>query len=109
VPIPAGQVSPERPVSQISLLPTGILRTGRWRPQPTGHEGTANPTFAGVLAVENEYAIYRDTGVVVTRKGERNPAAKKITDFLKSRTKHGELRGGDNVAPHAANYSLVAK
>lgn len=32
VPIPAGQVSPERPVSQIS-----VLRSGLWRPHPTGH------------------------------------------------------------------------
>jgi hypothetical protein len=39
-PSAADQVSPNRPVSQIQILRTGMLRSGHWRPQPAGHEQT---------------------------------------------------------------------
>lgn len=36
VPIPAIRLSPDLPVSQTCLFQTWLLRTGRWRPHPTG-------------------------------------------------------------------------
>jgi accessory colonization factor AcfC len=44
----------------------------------------ANPTLADVVPVEKDYVIYRDTGIVVTKKGDSSPAAKQFMDFLKS-------------------------
>ena len=44
----------------------------------------ANPTLADVVPIEKNYVIYRDTGVVITKKGEQVPAAKQFLDFLKS-------------------------
>ena len=44
----------------------------------------ANPTLADVVPVEKDYVIYRDTGIVVTQKGDLSPAAKQFMDFLKS-------------------------
>lgn len=44
----------------------------------------ANPTLADVVPVEKDYVIYRDTGVVLTKKGEEVPAAKQFVSFLKS-------------------------
>lgn len=44
----------------------------------------ANPTLADMVPVESEYAIYRDTGIVATRKGETNPAAMEFIAFVKS-------------------------
>lgn len=36
----------------------------------------ANPTLADVVPVEKDYVIYRDTGIVLTKKGEQTAAAK---------------------------------
>lgn len=44
----------------------------------------ANPTLADVVPVEKEYVIYRDTGIVVTKKGGLIPAARQFMEFLKS-------------------------
>lgn len=44
----------------------------------------ANPALADVVPVEKEYVIYRDTGIVVTRKGDQSPAAQQFMRFLKS-------------------------
>jgi accessory colonization factor AcfC len=44
----------------------------------------ANPTLADVVPVEKDYVIYRDTGIVVTKKGEQNAAAKQFVEFIKS-------------------------
>lgn len=44
----------------------------------------ANPALADVVPIEKDYVIYRDTGIVVTRKGDKIPAAKQFVDFLKS-------------------------
>lgn len=44
----------------------------------------ANPTLADVVPIESEYAIYRDTGIVATGKGETNPAAMEFIAFVKS-------------------------
>lgn len=44
----------------------------------------ANPTLADVVPVEKEYVIYRDTGVVLTKKGEQVAAATQFVTFLKS-------------------------
>lgn len=44
----------------------------------------ANPTLADVVPIEKDYVIYRDTGIVVTKKGDSSPAAKQFMDFLKS-------------------------
>lgn len=44
----------------------------------------ANPELAQVVALEKDFRIYRDAGVVVTRRGEQNPAARAFVEFLKS-------------------------
>lgn len=44
----------------------------------------ANPTLAQVVEVEPEYRIYRDTAVVITRKGHGNPHADGFVHFLAS-------------------------
>jgi len=44
----------------------------------------ANPTLADVVPIEKDYVIYRDTGIVATKKGDQSPAAKQFMDFLKS-------------------------
>ena len=44
----------------------------------------ANPTLAEVVPIEKDYVIYRDTGVVLTNKGEQITAAKQFVSFLQS-------------------------
>lgn len=45
---------------------------------------TANPALADQVAVEPAYAIYRDTAIALTRKGEADPRARQFADFLQS-------------------------
>lgn len=42
----------------------------------------ASPTLADVVDIAPEYAIYRDTGVVVTTQGKTKPAAQQFIEFL---------------------------
>ena len=44
----------------------------------------ANPTLADQVAIEPRYAIYRDTGVALTKRGEKRLMAKQFADFLAS-------------------------
>ncbi len=44
----------------------------------------ANPTLADTVAIEKQYRIYRDTGIVATHQGEQKSAAKQFIEFLKS-------------------------
>ncbi|MHA7598561.1 substrate-binding domain-containing protein [Alicycliphilus sp. T452] len=44
----------------------------------------SNPSLAQVVPIEPRYAIYRDTGVAVTKRGTENPASQQFVDFLKS-------------------------
>jgi accessory colonization factor AcfC len=44
----------------------------------------AHPGVADAVPVEEQYRIYRDTGVLLTRKGAANPKVKAFVDFLKS-------------------------
>lgn len=44
----------------------------------------SNPKLADVVSIEAEYAIYRDTGVVVTKLGKAGVAAQRFADFLAS-------------------------
>lgn len=44
----------------------------------------ANPTLADVVAVEPEFRIWRDAGVVVTARGKGVAAAQAFVDYLKS-------------------------
>jgi accessory colonization factor AcfC len=44
----------------------------------------ANPQLAEQVAIEPPYAIYRDTGVALTRLGETRPMAKEFVSFLAS-------------------------
>jgi accessory colonization factor AcfC len=46
----------------------------------------ANPTLADMVPVEAEFAIYRDTGVALTKRGEGRPEAREFVDFLSSPT-----------------------
>jgi accessory colonization factor AcfC len=45
----------------------------------------ANPSLADVVPIERSYAIYRDAGVAITRRGASEPASKQFVDFLKSK------------------------
>jgi accessory colonization factor AcfC len=45
----------------------------------------ANPSLADVVPIEPSYAIYRDAGVAITRRGASEPASKQFVDFLKSK------------------------
>lgn len=44
----------------------------------------ANPSLADVVPIEPRYAIYRDAGIAVTKRGADNPASRQFEDFLKS-------------------------
>jgi len=44
----------------------------------------SNPGLADVVDIEPEYAIYRDTGVVLTTQGKAKEAARRFVDFLSS-------------------------
>lgn len=44
----------------------------------------ANPTLADVVKIEPQYAIYRDTGVVLTTQGKTKDTARQFVDFLAS-------------------------
>lgn len=44
----------------------------------------SNPDLADVVKIEPEYAIYRDTGVVLTTQGKTKDAAQQFVDFLSS-------------------------
>ncbi len=44
----------------------------------------SNPDIADFIAVSDKYVIYRDCGVALTFKGEKNPFAKKFYEFLQS-------------------------
>ncbi|GAB3630184.1 hypothetical protein PTE30175_04166 [Pandoraea terrae] len=48
----------------------------------------SNPSLAETVQIEPRYAIYRDAGVAVTKRGEENPASRQFVDFL--RAKEGE-------------------
>ena len=45
----------------------------------------SNPKLADVVAIEPDYAIYRDVGVGLTTPGTAKPEAKQFVDFLQSR------------------------
>ncbi|WP_027793820.1 substrate-binding domain-containing protein [Paraburkholderia acidipaludis] len=45
----------------------------------------ANPTLADTVPIEPRYAVYRDAGIAVTKRGTGNPASQQFVDFLKSR------------------------
>jgi accessory colonization factor AcfC len=44
----------------------------------------ANPSLADTVSIEPRYAIYRDAGVAVTKRGSAHPASQQFVDFLKS-------------------------
>jgi len=44
----------------------------------------ANPDLAEVVKMDEPFRIYRDAGVVLTRKGSTTPLAKEFTEFLRS-------------------------
>ena len=44
----------------------------------------ANPTLAQLVEMDEPFRIYRDAGVVLTRKGSTQPQAKAFVEFLKS-------------------------
>lgn len=45
----------------------------------------ANPKLADTVAIEADYAIYRDTGVALSQQGAKKPVAKQFIDFLQSK------------------------
>lgn len=44
----------------------------------------ANPELADLVEVEDEYRIYRDSGIALTKRGVDKPAAKAFAEFLQS-------------------------
>ena len=44
----------------------------------------ANKEIADLVAIEPRYAIYRDTGIALTRRGIADARARAFTDFLLS-------------------------
>ena len=44
----------------------------------------SNPSLADIVKIEPSYAIYRDTGVVLTTQGKTRKAAQQFIDFLSS-------------------------
>jgi len=44
----------------------------------------ANPDLAEVVKMEEPFRIYRDAGVVLTRKGSTTPLAREFAEFLRS-------------------------
>lgn len=44
----------------------------------------SNPSLADTVPIEPRYAIYRDAGIAVTKRGADNPASGQFADFLKS-------------------------
>jgi len=45
---------------------------------------TANPSLADQVAIEPNYAIYRDAGIALTKRGEARPDARAFADFVAS-------------------------
>jgi len=45
----------------------------------------ANPTLANAVPIEPEHAIYRDTSVAITLRGQTNSASKQFLAYLKSK------------------------
>lgn len=43
-----------------------------------------NPDLADMVAVEPDFAIYRDTGIGLTNRGVKNPAASEFIEYLQS-------------------------
>lgn len=44
----------------------------------------SNPTLADVVPIEPRYAVYRDTGAAITKRGAENPASAQFVAFLRS-------------------------
>jgi len=44
----------------------------------------SNPQLADIVPIERDYAIYRDTGIAVTKRAENKPSAKAFVSFLES-------------------------
>jgi len=44
----------------------------------------SNASLADIVPIEPKYAIYRDTGVAITARGERNGEANQFVEFLRS-------------------------
>jgi accessory colonization factor AcfC len=59
----------------------------------------ANPTLADQVAVEPSYAIFRDTGVALTKRGETRPEPKQFVAFLRSAEGAAIFRKWGWIAP----------
>lgn len=44
----------------------------------------SNPSLAETVQIEPQYAVYRDAGIAVTKRGANNPVAQQFVEFLKS-------------------------
>lgn len=54
----------------------------------------ANPSLAETVQIEPQYAVYRDSGIAVTKRGADNPAAQQFAKFLKSPAQRSSHTGG---------------
>lgn len=45
----------------------------------------ANPQLADTVPIEPDYAIYRDTGIALSKQGAKKPLARQFVDFLQSK------------------------
>lgn len=70
----------------------------------------SNPTLAETVPIEPRYAIYRDVGVAVTKRGTEHPAAQQFVDFLRSKTgaaifgRWGWITGEQSNSRETQNY-----
>lgn len=46
--------------------------------------GVSNPNIGQIVPIERDLVIYRDMGVALTERGEKNSETQKFIDFLKS-------------------------
>jgi hypothetical protein len=97
VPIPASRISPNWPVSQILILRLGMLRTGHWRPQPTGHEGTLGNSLHSRRSTQGPLHTGHSIGVISYSRQNFGCAATAATDYdwMHFRTRPGGPRSCD--------------
>jgi len=65
----------------------------------------ANPDLAQVVEMDEPFRIYRDAGVVLTRKGKAEPQAAAFVEYLKSAAGQKIFAGWGWDARRAANVS----
>ncbi|WP_332308723.1 substrate-binding domain-containing protein [Ralstonia sp. A12] len=76
----------------VSYAGNAAISQQTWIAQPDidawliwSHWQVANSSLADLVPIEPKYAIYRDAGVAVTKRGAEKPDAQQFVDFLRSK------------------------